>query len=394
MSYPVLRVLPGRDRRLRHGYPWLFSNEVEMDGAVRQLEPGSLVRIMLPGRRIFGVAQFNPHSLIAARILTRKGDAVIDEGFFRTRIERARKLRCRLFEAPYYRLLHAEADGLPGLVVDRYGALLVVQINTAGMERLEEMILGALDHELEPDAVLLRNDSAMRALEGLEREVRTVKGSVPETVRLEENGLPFLADLSGGQKTGWYFDQRLNRRFIRMLARDQEVLDLYCYGGGFGLNALAAGARSVRAVDSSARALELAGRNAELQGQAARFHAEKSDVFAELARLAADRRRFGLVLADPPAFVKNRRTLAVGLRAYRKLARMVANVTAPGGCIALSSCSHNVEPQAFEREIHAGIRAAGRGCRQLHAAGAGPDHPLHPALPESAYLKFRVYALD
>ncbi len=394
MRYPIIRVLDGRDRRLRAGHPWLFSNEILFDENTRALPPGSLVRVMVPGGRIFGVAQFHPHSLIAARLLTRNKDAVIDEAFFRLRLERALRLRERMFEKPFYRLVHAESDGLPGVVVDRYGALLAVQINTVGMDRFTDTILAELDRLLAPRAILLRNDSAMRALEGLEREVRTAKGEVPQRARIEENGLPFLADLSGGQKTGWYYDQRLNRRFLRMLAREQEVLDLYCYGGGFGLNALAAGARSVLAVDSSAAALELARENAVLQGVETRFLTEKHEVFAMLDRLIEDKRRFGLVLADPPAFVKNRKKLAVGLRAYRKLARLCASVAEEGGCLAISSCSHNVTEEAFTRELVAGIRAAGRRAIQLHAAGAGPDHPLHPSLPETAYLKFRVYALD
>ncbi len=394
MSYPTIRVLEGRDRRLRSGHPWLFSNEIRFDERTRALPPGTLVRVMVPGGRIFGVAQFNPHSLIAARMLTRNKDAVIDTTFFRVRIERALRLRRRMFAAPCYRLLHAESDGLPGVVVDRFGEILVVQINTVGMDRFTDTILGELDRILQPRAILLRNDSAIRALEGLDREVRTVKGEIPERVRILENDLPFEVDLAGGQKTGWYYDQRLNRRFVRLLARDQEVLDLYCYGGGFGLNALAAGAASVLAVDSSAGALELARANAQLQGVGDRFATEKSEVFAMLDRLLGEKRRFGLVLADPPAFVRNRKSLAVGLRAYRKLARLCAGVAAEGACLAISSCSHNVTEEAFAREVTAGIRAAGRGAVQLHAAGAGPDHPLHPLLPETAYLKFRVYALD
>lgn len=394
MSYPTIRVLEGRDRRLRAGHPWLFSNEIRFDEKTKALEPGTLVRVMVPGGRIFGVAQFNPHSLIAARMLTRNKDAVIDAAFFRLRIERALRLRRRMFAEPYYRLLHAESDGLPGVVVDRYGDILVVQINTVGMERFTDVLLATLERLLEPRAMLLRNDSAIRALEGLEREVRVVAGEIPARVRLVENDLPFEVDLAGGQKTGWYFDQRLNRRFVRLLARDQEVLDLYCYGGGFGLNALAGGAASVLAVDSSAAALEIARANAALQGVADRFATERSEVFAMLDRLSREKRRFGLVLADPPAFVRNRKSLAVGLRAYRKLARLCASVTGEGGCLAISSCSHNVTEEAFAREVVAGIRAAGRGAIQLQAAGAGPDHPLHPALPETAYLKFRVYALD
>lgn len=394
MSYPTIRVLEGRDRRLRAGHPWLFSNEIRFDEATRALPPGSLVRVMVPGGRIFGVAQFNPHSLIAARMLTRNKDAVIDEAFFRRRIERALRLRQRLFAEPFYRLLHAESDGLPGVVADRYGEVLVVQINTVGMDRFADTILDELARLLAPRGILLRNDSAMRALEGLEREVRTARGEVPERLRIRENDLPFLVDLAGGQKTGWYFDQRLNRRFVRMLARDQEVLDLYCYGGGFALNALAAGARSALLVDESETALRLARDNAALQRVAERVEIRAGEVFEVVEDLARERRRFGLVSADPPSFVKSRSRVATGLRAYRRLAERCARLVAENGVLCMACCSHNVSAEEFRRELLIGIRAASRGARQLLFAGASPDHPVHPTLAESAYLKFYAFALD
>lgn len=395
MSYPVIRILEGHDRRLRSGSPWLFSNEITMDRAAKTLPPGSVVRLASHEGRAMALAHFNPHSLIAARILTRNTDAAIDQAFVERRLARALALRERLYDRPFYRLVHAEADGLPGLVVDRYGDTVVAQLNTAGTAGLEPAVVGALDTVLKPAAIVLRNDSSARTLEGLEvEEPRTVKGEAPGRITLEENGLPFVIDLVGGQKTGWFFDHRENRRFAARLAEGLRVVDLYSYAGGFGLNAAANGAKSVLFVDRAESALGLAAESARLQGVAERCDYRRSDVFAAIDELVAAKERFGLVVADPPAFVKSKKDLAVGLKGYRKLARGSAALVTEPGFLCIACCSHNVSEEAFAAEVYGGIRQAGRGARLLHRAGAGPDHPIHPALPESAYLKFLVYALD
>ncbi|MCS7267901.1 MAG: class I SAM-dependent rRNA methyltransferase [Geminicoccaceae bacterium] len=394
MSYPVIRILPGHDRRLRGGGPWLFSNEVQMDKTAKALEPGSLVRLVSHDGKAMALAQFNPHSLICARVLTRNTEAVIDARFFVRRLERALALRSRLFERPFYRLVHAEADGFPGVIVDRYGDVLVLQINTIGMQKMESLLLEALEQVLAPAAVVLRNDSAIRALEGLPEEVRVAKGTVPATIELEENGIVFAADVLKGQKTGWFYDQRSNRAFAAGLGRGQRVLDLYSYGGGFGLLALARGAREALLVDRAEGALALARESARRQGVVERCGFLRKEVFEACEELAAEKSRFGLVVADPPAFVKSRKDLAVGLRGYRKLARLAAGLVGEAGFLCIASCSHLVSEEDFAREVFAGIRAAGRGARLLFRGFAGPDHPVHPALPESAYLKFHAYALD
>lgn len=394
MNHPTIRILPGHDKRLRGGGPWLYSNEVQMDRAAKEVPPGSVVRLVSHDGKAMALAQFNPHSLICARVLTRNTEAVIDARFLARRLERALALRGRLFEAPHYRLVHAEADGLPGLVIDRYGDILVLQMNTIGLSRLEPELLQAIEQVLAPQAILLRNDSAIRALEGLPEEVRLVKGQVPARVEVQENGLTFLADLLQGQKTGWFYDQRPNRAFAARLARGQRVLDLYSYGGGFGLTALAHGASEALFVDRAEGALALARASAERQGVLDRCSFLRKEVFQACAELAAEKARFGLVVADPPAFVKSKKDLAVGLRGYRKLAREAATLVAEGGFLAIASCSHQVVEEDFGREVFAGIRAAGRGARLLYRGFAGPDHPVHPALPEGAYLKFHAYALD
>ena len=394
MCYPSIHLLPGQDRRLRAGHPWVYSNELRMDAEAKALPPGEPVCLFSAERKPLALALFNPHSLIAARVVTRNKDATIDAAFVERRLARALRLRERLFDRPYYRLVHAEADGLAGLVIDRYADVVVCQLNSAGTAWLEGAILEALDRLLSPRMVVLRNDSPVRELEGLAQEVRIVKGALDGPVELIEVGVSFLIDPLEGQKTGWYYDQRENRGFVARLGRDQTVLDLYSYSGGFGVRAAAAGARSVLAVDRSQAALELAVASAEHNGLAERLEVAREDVFAALDRLAAEKRRFGIVVADPPAFVRSKRELKPGLRGYRKLARACGVVVAEEGFLAIACCSHNVPEDAFADEVRRGLRDAGRGGRLLRRAGAGPDHPSHPALPESAYLKCLVYALD
>ncbi|GBD42718.1 Ribosomal RNA large subunit methyltransferase I [bacterium HR40] len=393
-SYPAIRLLPGSEKRLRTGQPWLFSNEVEMSEEAKALPPGSIVRLLAPSGKVYGVGHFNPHSLIAVRVLSRNKDAVIDRKFFEFRFARALALREQMFDEPFYRLVHAEGDGLPGVVVDRHGRWLVIQINTAGMERMRADLLEALGKVVPAEGILLRGDTSGRVLEGLDGRSEVLAGEVPEEIEIRENGLPFVISPRTGQKTGWYYDQRLNRLFSRMLVRGRTVLDLYSYTGSFALNALAAGARSALLVDSSGPALERARASAALQGVADRVECVDADVFDFIAQAGAEHRRWGVVFADPPAFVKTKKQLPIGLRAYRKLARDSAALVQEGGFLAISCCSHNVSPDAFFEEVTSGIRAAGRGARLLCRAGAGPDHPIHPALPETAYLKFLAFALD
>lgn len=406
MSYPVIRILEGHDRRLRQGSPWLFSNELQIDRHAKELAPGTIVRLVSHDGKAMALAHFNAHSLIAARLLSRNPDRAIDSGFLRRRVERALALRERLFDVPYYRLLHAEADGLPGLVCDRYGDLLVAQLNSAGMDGLRAELEAALLAATGAARLLFRSDAQMREREGLPAEPSDAEpapdadttapaGSPDEAATvIVENGLRFAADPRAGQKTGWYYDQRLNRRFAAGLARDATVLDLYSYAGGFGLTALAHGARSAMLVDRSAAALALATHSARLQGCSDRIETVTSEAFEALDRLGAERRRFGLVIADPPAFVRSRKELPTGLKGYQKLARGAATLVAEAGFLGIACCSHNVPEDQFLKAVHAGIRAAGRSGILLHRAGAGPDHPVHPALPESAYLKFLVFVLD
>jgi 23S rRNA (cytosine1962-C5)-methyltransferase len=391
---PSVALLPGRQRRAEGGHPWIYSNEVRMDAAAKGLAAGTLVTLRRADDSAFGVAMFNPHTLLAARLLDRDPARPIGRRFFARRFERALKLRERLFDTPYYRLAHAEADGLPGLVVDRFGSILVVQSNAAGMARFEGVVLAALGDLLNPDAIVLRNDSPVRALEGLAVEARVAAGELSGPVLLHESGALFRADLLAGQKTGWFFDQRDNRRFIAGLARGGRVLDLYCFTGAFAVRAARAGAAAALGIDRSEAALTLAAEAASLNGVAEFCSFRRGEAFAEAARLAAAGERFDIVIADPPAFAKSRREAPAALRGYRKLARLGAAVTAPGGILFLASCSFHVGNSEFAETVRRGLADAGRSGRLLRVAGADADHPIHPALPETAYLKTVTLALD
>jgi len=391
---PTIRLLPGHDKRAASGHPWIYSNEIAMDAAAKALTPGSLVTVTTANGKSLGVATFNPHTLIAARILQRDAAARIDADFFAARLERALTLRHRLYAEPYYRLIHAEADGLPGIILDRFGDVLSCQINTAGMALLQDEFLAACRQVLAPRAIVLRNDTAARGLEGLSGEDRIAFGKLGASTEIVENGARFVIDPLGGQKTGWFYDQRENRRLASRFAAGARVLDLYCFGGGFGILAALTGADQVLAIDRSEAALQLAAQSAERNGVGARCRFAKGDAFDELERLYGQGERFDLVIADPPAFARTKKDLGPALRGYRKLTRLSASLTAKGGALFIASCSHQVETEAFAEAVRRGLVDAQREGRIVATTGAAPDHPVHPFLPESAYLKAQLLALD
>jgi 23S rRNA (cytosine1962-C5)-methyltransferase len=372
----------------------VFSNEIRMDAEIKAVPPGSVVRVVDDHGKALGCATFNPHSLIAARLMSRDPGAAIDRAFFRARIEAAAALRARLFDTPYYRLVHAEADGLPGLAIDRFGDVFVCQVNTAGIERLAAEVVGAIEELFAPRAVVLRADSPVRALEGIERHVEVALGAVDGAVELVEEDVSCLADPVAGQKTGWYFDQRDGRSLVAGLSGGARMIDFYAYSGAFALRAAVAGAAEAIAVDRSDDALALGAEAAKRNGVAACCRFVRAEAFAEMARLGDAGERFDVVVADPPSFVKSRKDLKPGLRGYRKMTRLAAALVAPGGLLFVASCSHNVDVVAFGDAVRRGLVDASRTGRILHAGGAGPDHPRHPALPETAYLKSLLLQID
>lgn len=389
----TLRLKSGGDRRLLTGHPWIYSNEIEMTPEAKALPPGGVVTLLRTDGKPLGTAVFNPKPLIGARLLSRDPQAKIDAAFLRKRLQRALDLRQRLIGVPHYRLAHAEADGLPGAVIDRYDDTLVIQAAGAGMERLAEPLLEALDSLIAPKAILMRGDGPAREMEGLPAYSRMLKGEIDGPVPVIEYQAQFLADPREGQKTGWFFDQRDNRALVARFAKDRRVLDLYSYMGGFAIQSALAGATSVLAVDRSELALRTATAAAEKNGVAPRFATQKAEVF-DFLEASANEPRYDVVVADPPAFVKSKKDFNQGARAYRKLARLCAARVAPGGILFIASCSHNMPVDEFGAQVARGLNDASRQGRVLFQSFAAPDHPVHPSLPESAYLKALTLQLD
>jgi len=391
---PKVAMRQGTDKRVAAGHPWAYSNEIEMNEAAKALPAGELVTLLRGDGRSLGAALFNPHSLIAARVLSRDPSIEINPRFFERRLQRALKLRERLVDVPYYRLVHAEADGLPGVVIDRFGDAVVVEVNSAGMDRLVEPLLAAIETVLKPATILIRGEGNARQMEGLSPMSRFAKGMLEGPIELTENSVRFLADPAGGQKTGWFYDQRENRALMARFAKGVRFLDLYSYTGGFGIQAAAAGAAEVLAIDRSEPALELLKRSAALNGVEGRVTAQRGEAFETLEKMVTEKKRFDIVCADPPAFVKSRKDLNVGSKAYRKLARLASQAVEPGGLLFIASCSHNMPVADFATQVSRGVLEGGRSAKQLYTTGAAPDHPVHPFLPESAYLKALILQVE
>lgn len=389
MRLPQLRLKPREERRLKAGHLWVFSNEVDVAATpLTEFQPGDPAVVVDSSGRSLGTAYVNPASLICARLVSRRAGQPLDGGVIRARLGRAAGIRERAFGgSPYYRLAFGESDGLPGLVVDRFGVHLVAQIATAGMERLEPEVVAALREMLEPASLLLKNDVGIRRMEGLELYVEPAIGEVPERVEVVENGSRFLAPLTTGQKTGWFYDHRQNRDRLRRYVRGASVLDVFSYVGGWGVQAAAAGAREVVCVDSSEAALELVEVNAALNGVEDRVSALRADAFEALERLAGDGRRFDVVVLDPPAFVKRRKDIRQASKAYVRLNRLALAVLEPGGILVSASCSFHFSRDALKDAILRASRDARRELRILEEGHQAADHPVHPAIPETAYLK-------
>jgi 23S rRNA (cytosine1962-C5)-methyltransferase len=384
---PKLRLNPGQGRRLRAGSPWVFSNEIAMQPEYRQMPPGGLICLEGDDGARFGTFMFNPHSLIAARLLDRDPAAEIGPAWLRAGLHDAITLRERVCDTAFHRLVHAEADRLPGLVIDRYDDVAVLQANTAGMDRLMPLIVEALAELLPLRAVVARNDAPARRQEGLAESVALAFGT-DASAEVLEGGVRFPIDPLGGQKTGWFFDQRPNRDHVAALARDARVLDVFCHIGAFGLRCAAASAREVTLVDSSAPALAQAEEAAALNGVGDQVHVRRADAFDAMAAMAGE--QFDIVVCDPPAFARSRKDADAGLRAYGRMARLAAPLVAPGGFLLVASCSYHAPLEAWCAQIAFGLHRARRDGRILFTGGAGPDHPVHPHLPETAYLKTQL----
>ncbi len=385
---PVLALVPGQGKRLRAGSPWVFSNEIVMRPEYRQMEKGSLVRLAMEDGAGFGVFTFNPHSVLAARLLDREPDAAIDHAWMFRRLEAAARLRARLCDPRFHRLVNAEADGLPGLIVDRYDDLVQVRSLTAGMDRLLPLVVSALRALLPLRVIVARNDAPARQQEGLQNDVRVLLGSAEDAVTIvEEGGVRFGIDLTDTRKTEWFYDQRANRERVASLAHGARVLDVFAHGGAFGLRCAAAGAESVTLVDSSAPALNQARDTALANGLITDIALRREDAFDALGLLAGTERRFDIVICDPPPLVSARKDMDVGLRAYGRMARLAATLVAPGGFLFTACRSQLVTAESWAGHIAYGLHRARRDGRIVWHGGAGPDHPAHPHLPELSGLK-------
>jgi len=382
---PALRLKRNEDRRLHAGHLWIFSNEVDTGQTpLPKFKAGELVRVLAHNDRAMGLAYVNPQSLIAARML--ETWKIPDTAWLAARIRTAITLRDRLYSKPYYRLVYGESDGLPGLVVDRYGASCVAQIGTAGMERLKPQIQEALIQVLRCEALLFKNDSAAREMEGLPSYVEAVKGTFDKPALVIEDGLEFQAPLAEGQKTGWFFDQAANRRALaKYVAPGGRVLDVFSYVGAWGVRAAHLGAREVTCVDSSAAALDLATANA--QRNRVKLATRKGDAFDVLEEFAQQGSRFDVVIIDPPAFAKRKKDVPKALAAYKRLNQLAIQVLAAEGILVSCSCSFHVSAEELQDAIAKAARGADKHLQILEMGSQAADHPVHPAIPETRYLK-------
>jgi 23S rRNA (cytosine1962-C5)-methyltransferase len=388
MELKNLRLNRHEERRLQNGHLWIYSNEVNnKETPLKQFQPGEQVRVETHSGKFLGTAYVNPHSLICARVFSREL-RVLDHSLLVHRLEQALSLRTRLFDEPFYRLVYGESDLLPGLVVDRYGAHLSVQLNSAGMEVLKPKIIDALKTLLKPESILLRNDGSMRQLEGLPSEIATAYGTSPKVVELLENGVRMLAPLSDGQKTGWFFDQRPNRALLKRYVQGKRVLDVFSYVGSFAIQAAVFGAKEVMAIDASRFALEMAEKNAVLNGVEKSFSGAEGDAFDILKALRQEGEQFDVIVVDPPAFIKRKKDHKEGLRAYHRINEAAMRLLSDGGLLLSASCSMHLQRDELLDVLRSGGRRLDRRHVQVLFEGTqGPDHPIHPAIPETCYLK-------
>ncbi|WP_273687639.1 RSP_2647 family RNA methyltransferase [Ketogulonicigenium vulgare] len=394
-TYATVRLSPKADARaIRHGFPWVYSDELVLDRRTKALTPGTFAVLEDAERRPMAIVTVNPASRIAARVMDQNIEAVIDTAWLAAKLTRALAHRARLYDQPFYRLVHAEADGLPGVVIDRFGDTAVIQPNAAWSERMVENLADALAEVTGVTTIIKNGEGRARSLEGLPEEMAVLRGTAPTApIAVPMNGATYMADVMGGQKTGLFYDQRPNHAFAASLSRGAKVLDVFSHVGGFALAALAGGAASALAVDGSENALTLASAGAAAMGVEDRFATRKGDAFATLEALAAEGETFDIVICDPPAFAPNKNALEAGLRAYERIARLAAPLVAEGGYLVLCSCSHAADLTKFRNASARGIGRAGRRGQIINTGYAGPDHPLLPHLAESGYLKSVFFRL-
>ncbi|MDX1900638.1 MAG: class I SAM-dependent rRNA methyltransferase [Gammaproteobacteria bacterium] len=394
MSFPELYLLKNEDRRIRAGHPWIYSNEIDnKKSPLKSFQPGEAVHIKAHDHSILGTAYVNPHSLITARLFSRKSNATLDTTLLTRRLRIALRRREQFFPLPYYRMVFAEGDGLPGLIIDRMNEHLVCQLNTAGMDAVKTQLIDALIEILpETKSIIFRNDSSARKLENLNEEIITGFGTPPEKVLLTENDCHFYVPLWEGQKTGWFYDHRINRASLKDHVINKRVLDLFSYLGGWGIQAANYGAEEVICMDISKLSEQMIHENAKLNGVEDKIKTYTEDAFVALKQLHQAKETFDVIILDPPAFVKKQKDRKEGLIAYQRLNEMAMKILRPGGLLFSCSCSMHVSFDDLLQTIRrASVNINKIDTMQMIARGAqGPDHPVHLMIPEMDYLKMIV----
>lgn len=388
MAHPEIYLKKNEDKRLRKGHLWVFSNEVDTKRSpLEQFSAGDLVQVKSDDGKVMGTAYINPQALICARILSRKPNLKCGANFFKERLTTALALREKLFDKPYYRLVFGESDGLPGLVIDRFGPVLSVQITTAGIDQRKEALFAALIELLSPEAIILKNDNSQRQQEGLSLESELAYGKLPESLIIEENGAQFKIDILGGQKTGWFYDHRSSRAQLASIAKNQRVLDLFSYTGAWGIPAALAGALEVTCVDASESALALAVENAALNRVQDKMRFVRNDVFEFLKQARLENQLYDIIVLDPPALIKRKKDFKQGYEAYRRLNHLALQVLSKNGILVSASCSHHLSRENLHEILRSSGRHIDRHLVFFSGGGQGPDHPIDPAAPETEYLK-------
>jgi 23S rRNA (cytosine1962-C5)-methyltransferase len=376
------------DRRLREGHLWIYSNEVDTSKTpLKTLEAGEQVIIEDFAGKKLGIATASPNSLICARLINRDVKHPLDKSLIVYRLNQALSLRERFFDEPYYRLVYGDSDGLCGLVVDRFGDYCVVQTTTAGMEKVKDDIVQALVKVLNPTGILFKNDSKARALEGLPPYIEVAYGDVPKLLPLVENGVKFLAPAHDGQKTGWFYDHRESRAQLQRVVKGKRVLDVFSYAGSWGVQAAAFGAAEVTCIDASEFALDIVKQNAALNGLEDKVHTLQGDAFQMLTELKQQGEQFDVIILDPPAFMQKRKDHANGLQAYRRINELAMRLLVKDGILVSGSCSMHLKTEELVDVIRGASRHLDKSAQVVFIGGQGADHPVHPAIPETSYLK-------
>lgn len=383
-----LKLKSQADRRLRAGHLWIYSNEVDTQASpLKQFAPGEQVVVESAAGKPLGLAYVNPHSLICGRLFSRDTRYPLNKSLLVHRLNMALSLRQALTDKPFYRLVYGDSDFLPGLVVDRFGDVLVVQTATAGMEAVRDEVVAALVQVLQPAGILLKNDSRIRRAEDLPESVEVAFGTVPERVDIEENGVRFAVPVMQGQKTGWFYDHRASRARLADYVRGRSVLDVFSYIGGWGVQAAAFGASAVTCIDSSEFALDGVEHNAALNGVEARVGTLQGSAFDAMKMLLEEGQRFDVVVVDPPAFIPKRKDIKQGEQAYRRANELALRLLNKNGVLVSASCSMHLERGRLTDILRASARHLDRELQILEQGGQSFDHPVHPAIPETDYLK-------